>query len=205
MKTLPLGRQANYRRRIRYVDGTVQKLLLLGLVLLEALLAAGLVWWMWHHLNQVIDDSLYRVHLAEAVPILTQLTQETLFLSGVFFGVNLIALLLADLIWRRYVNSILRFFVRLMSKTAVLDFSVDPEINRHHQVLDLALSQRDQDRQRLTEFRSRLSALTPALLAPGNAAAASDSLQALHQLLPRTHAGTTTPKPPGKRRFDDAF
>jgi len=84
-------------RKIRYIDETLQKLLLIGLVLLEAALAAGLAWMMYQHLNQIIEDNLYRVHLADDVPMLTQLMHEEFILLGLFFAVNLIALLTVDL------------------------------------------------------------------------------------------------------------
>lgn len=49
--------------------------------------------------------------------------------AGEISLVNLVALLVADLIWRRYVYSILDSCKLLMGKTNKLDFTADPEIN----------------------------------------------------------------------------
>lgn len=185
MKPLLIISEIHHRRKIHYVDETLQKFLLIGLVLLEAGLAAGLTWIMFSRLNQIIEDSLYRVHLGDGVPILAQLTHEALILLGIFSVANLIALLLVDFVWRRYINSILRLFMQLMGKTSQLDFTDDPEMSDRHQVLDLAETQRDQDRIRLTAIRDQLSHLEPAMLA-NEAHAMHEALKALNELLPQT-------------------
>lgn len=191
MKPLPIISEIHHRRKIHYVDETLQKFLLVGLVVLEAGLAAGLTWMMFGRLNQIIEDNLYRVHLGGSVPILAQLTHEALILLGIFSVVNLIALLLVDLGWRRYVNSILRLFMRLMGKTYQLDFTSDPEISDRHQVLDMAKTQRVQDRNRLTEIRQQLSRLEPAMLAANDTQGVHDVLKALDELLPQPAAIST--------------
>lgn len=185
MKILPFFRPTDTRRKIHYVDESLQKFLLVGLVLMEVMLAAGLSWLMWRHLNQIVEANLYRVHLADAVPILTQLAQEALFLLGMFFLVNLIALLLVDLVWRRYVGSILGSFMQLVKKTTALDYSADPDIAQRHQVLYLTERHREQTRQTLASFRARLSALPSALKQPDNTQAVAQILLELQQLLPK--------------------
>jgi hypothetical protein len=185
MKPLPITSKTHHRRKLFYVDETLQKFLLIGLVVLEAGLAAGLAWSMFRHLNQVVEDNLFRVHLAEAAPIMTQLMHEALILLAIFGAVNLIALVVVDFIWRRYVYSILRLFRQLMGKTHQLDFTVDPEISDRHQVLDLAETQRDQDRNRLTEIRNQLSRLEPAMLAANDTQGMREVINALDELLPQ--------------------
>ncbi len=196
-------RRSRPRRKIHYVDETLQKFFLTGLVLLEAGLAAGLTWLMWQHLNQVVDDNLYRVHLADAPPILLQLAQQALVLLGIFFAVNVVALVLVDLVWRAYVNTILRHFMQLMGKTAALDFTPDAPNPQRHLVLDLAESQRDKERQRLTEIRTRLSLLPRAPLVPENAHYVADAVHAAKRLLPLPPPHTPAPRPTGRRRSTD--
>ena len=180
----------SHRRRIHYVDESLQKFLLVGLVLLEAGLAAGLAWLMYQHLNQIIDDNMYRVHLADATSLLPQLISQSYFLLGLFFAVNVLALVAVDLVWRRYVHSILRSFMQLMTKTSQLDFSFDPAIARRHQLLDLSEAQRAQDRARLTAIRAQLSLLSPEVSTATDAPTVQRVLNALNELLPNT---TTTP------------
>lgn len=203
MNTPTPKRRGPPRRKLHYVDETLQKFFLSGLVLLEAALAAGLTWLMWQYLNQVVDDNLYRVHLADTPPILLQLAQQALVLLGIFFAVNVLALVLVDLIWRAYVNHILGHFMQLMGKTAALDFTSDLPNPQRHQVLDLAESQRDKERQRLTEIRTRLSLLPTASLALESAHYVADAVHAAKRLLPLPPPLSPAPRPTGKRRSTD--
>ena len=186
MKPQSIIHKTHHRRKIHYVDETIQKFLLIGLVLLETGLAAGLAWMMFRHLNQIIDDNLYRIHLADTAPILTQLIHEAIVLLGIFTASNLVALVLVDFIWRRYIYSILRFFKQLMEKTYKLDFTDDPKISNRHQILDLAETQRDQDRIRLTAIREQLPRLEPAMIAAKDTQAVREVLTALDELLPKS-------------------
>lgn len=186
-----VNKVTRHRRRIHYVDESLQKFLLVGLVLLEAGLAAGLAWLMFQHLNQIIEDNLYRVHLADATSLLPQLISQSYFLLGLFFAVNLLALVAVDLVWRRYVHSILRSFMQLMTKKSQLDFSADPAIASRHQLLDLTKTQREQDRARLTAIRAQLSLLNPDVPTAADAPTVQEVLSALNELLPKT--ATTAP------------
>lgn len=176
-----------YQRRIHYVDESIQKWLLVGLVLLEMALAAGLTWLMYARLSAVVEDNLYRIHMADVQPIGAQLLHESARLLGIFVAVNLAALVLVDLLWRRYVQSILRAFRQMMAKIAALDFSVDPALQRRHQLLDLTEQQRRMDRERLTAVRNRLTQLVAAQQA-GDAAAVQQALDALDQVIPQGRA-----------------
>jgi len=193
MKTSFSSRRTNFRRKTHYIDESLQKLLLAGLVLLETGLALVLTWLMWRHLHHIIDDNLYRVHLTHTMPILPQLIQEALFLLGIFFITNLAALLLVDLIWRHHIHTILLAFRNLMSKTAALDFSTDPEHLRHHHILDYARAQRAKDRQRLTEFRERLRNYKQNQSTSNSITTTTDLLQDLYKLLPQNQ---TSPEEP---------
>jgi len=162
------------RRKIRYVDDTLQKFLLVGLVVLETALAAGLTWVMFRHLTGIIDDNMYRVHLADAAPLPSQLRHSTLILLGLFCIGNVAALVLVDFIWRRHAYSILRLFMHLVAKTRALDFTADPETGDRHQLLSLAQAQRKRDRNRLRLIRKQMSGL--------EAAVAADDMQAMHDM-----------------------
>lgn len=181
-KSTPVAHQ----RKIHYVDESLQKALLVGLVLLEVALTAGLAWLMWQHLNAIVEDNLYRIHLADAQPILSQLLQEAARLLGIFVAVNAVALVLVHLLWQRHVRSILTAFGRLMAKTRVLDFSADAPLQQRHQLLDLTGAQRDADRQRLTTVRALVQRLPTD---PGaDAATVAPLLVALDDAIPKGRA-----------------
>jgi hypothetical protein len=188
MNSLTIPSKSHRRRKIHYVDEALQKYLLIGLVVLEAGLAGGLAWMMSWRLNRIIELNLYRVHLADSGPMLGQLMHEAIILLGMFFVANLLALLVVEIIWRRHVHSILRVLGLSMEKTNQLDFTADPEIGSRHQVLNLAESQRDKDRIRLSEIREQLSRLDSGLPAANDARGVQDLLQALDALLPQPAA-----------------
>lgn len=173
-----------HQRRIHYVDESIQKALLLALVLLEVALATGLAWLMWERLNAIVEDNLYRIHLADAQPILSQLLQEAGRLLGIFVMVNVVALVLVDVFWRRYVQSILRSFMLLMGKTCALDYSADVPVSARHQLLDLAQAQRELDRHRLSAVRDSVSRLVAAQQA-GDATVVQQALDVLNETIPK--------------------
>lgn len=199
MKTLPARANAGNRRRIKYIDETLQKWFLIVLVALEAGLAAGLAWLMFRHLNQIVDDNLYRVHLADTVPMLTQLIHQALILLALFFATNLLLLALVHFVWGRHVHSIFRLFMELMGKTRRLDFSADPEISDLHRVLDLTEAQREQDRIRLTEIRKQLAGLEQSLPETKPDQDAHAVLRAINELLPAPRADGQRPPPRSSR------
>jgi|GEM_PF-1476441 len=176
-----------HQRRIHYVDESIQKWLLVGLVVMEVALAAGLAWLMYRHLSAVVEENLYVIHMAKAKPLATELLHAALRLFGLFVAANVVALVLVNVLWGRYVASILKQFRVLMGKTAQLDFSADPALHNHHQLLDLTEQQRTQDRTRLSAVRSATQQLAAAQQA-GDAAAVQQALHALDQVIPQGRA-----------------
>lgn len=141
------------------MDKTLQKWLLLALVILEAGLVAGMVWLLHGRLIQIIEDDLYRVHLAKAAPMLNEFMQAAPVLLGAFVLANVIVLLVAEGIWGGYVNSLLRSFMTLVGKTGRLDCSADPQMSGRHRLLDLAATQRARERLRLAAIREQTAKL----------------------------------------------
>ncbi|NCP40959.1 MAG: hypothetical protein GW848_10745 [Rhodoferax sp.] len=186
MNTTSQAARVLHERKIHYVDESIQQALLVGLVLLEVALAAGLAWLMWQHLNTIVEDNLYRIHLADAQPILSQLLQEAARLLGIFVVVNVVALVLVHFLWQRHVRSILLAFGQLMAKTHALDYSADASLRGRHQLLDLTEAQRELDRQRLSAVRTLVQQL-PAHPA-ANSAAVMSVLAALDDAIPEGRA-----------------
>jgi len=167
-----------HRRRIHYVDRLLQRRLLAGLVLLEAVLVASSVWAMHWRLQQVVEANLYRIHIADAGTLVPRLMNEALVLLGIFMLVNVVALLLAEGAWGRYVGKVLRAFMVLVEKTARLDFSPDPANEHDHEVLSLARSWRASE-------RLRLQALGECTVALDALAARGDEPEAIRHTLVR--------------------
>lgn len=182
MTPLP-QRAAAHRRHIHYVDKTLQKWLLVALVGLEAGLVAGMVWMLHWRLGQVIENNLFRVHLAEDQSLFFGLMREAPLILSVFLIANVLALLLADGIWRRQVNSLLRSFMSLVGKSGRLDFSADAQPNGRHRLLELAQDQRARERSRLASIREHLAQLDAELSGAGDPRRLRESLDSLNRLL----------------------
>ena len=106
-----------YRRRLHYVDRSVQRSLLIAMVALEVTLVVASTWLAYWHLNDLIEESLYRVHLTQSGPTLARLAEEGFAILGLFVVVNLIGLMIAERIWSHHENLVLQHFARLIGKT----------------------------------------------------------------------------------------
>ena len=136
-------------------------------------------------LNQTIEQNLFRAHLADASSLLSQLLHESLPLLGIFILANALAIVLAQVIWHRYVNAMLIQFMALVEKTQQLDFSPDPEEMKHrYELLTLAEIQRTKERQRLAAIREQISNLEAEVSVSANPPSIRQALNSLENLLP---------------------
>jgi hypothetical protein len=143
-----------HRRRIVYVDSEVQRPLLVILVLLEVTLVFVFALLAYEHFNALIDESLFRVHIAEPGPVWKRLASEGVWMMGLFAAINVIALAIAAGFWSRRQHFVLQEFNKLNRKTAALDFSSDAPVRQPHGVLSLTLAWRTSERARFEEART---------------------------------------------------
>ena len=87
------------RRHIHYVDHTLQKWLLLALVVMEAVLVSLAIWALYKALGTIIDEDMYRVHYSASTQLLPLLIKEGSVVLGWMLLANLLALFVADRIW----------------------------------------------------------------------------------------------------------
>lgn len=175
-----------HQRKIHYIDERVQKALLIALVLIEALLVLGLCWVLYWQLSHTIELNLYRIHLADAEPLLDQLLHAALPLLAVFLVVNVIALASVYLIWRRQMNALLGEFRLLVGKTQRLDFSPDTELAPNgYELLRLGEAQRSRERQRFSAIRAQMAKLEAGLSSPEASGQIRSALDDIEALLPK--------------------
>jgi len=173
-----------YRRSLHYVDRSVQRSLLVAMVALEAVLVAASTWFVYWRLSDMLEEGLYRVHLAPAGPALTALAQEGYSVLGVFAVLNVLALLLAEGIWSRHENAVLRDFAARIGQTRALDFSGDAKSPRRHEVLELVVAWRAAERTRFAAIREQVGKLDAAVAAGVSARELRMSVERLNLLLP---------------------
>lgn len=161
---------AKARRRIRYIDRALQKRLLTAFILLEVLLVVAGLLYLHASLEAVLEESLYRIHLADAEPIFSLLLRETALVLGGLLLANLALLAAGNWLWTRYVDSILSPFAGLLERTARLDLSEDAGIAPRHPVLVLALAWREAERARCRRIRETVRSLSDAAAPQARAA-----------------------------------
>lgn len=141
------------RRSILYVDHTLQKWLLVAMVVLETALTAFAIWGLYRALGAIIDDNLYRIHLPENDSTLHRFLIEGAKVLAVTGVVNLAALIAADRIWAAYVNRIVLGLDKIMLAAQRLDLQPQAGIKRLHAVLDQALRWQRAEALRLRRIR----------------------------------------------------
>jgi hypothetical protein len=175
----------HHQRKTHYIDENVQKTLLISLVLIEAVLVLGLCWIMYRQLSHTIELNLYRIHLAEAEPLLKQLLHAALPLLAMFLLVNVLASASVYLIWRRQMNAMLMEFRIQVDKTRQLDFSPDMDLTPYrYELLRLSTAQRAQERQRFIAIRERMALFETDISAPADSGRIRSALDGIEALLP---------------------
>ena len=147
------------RRRIIYVDGAVQKWLLIALVAFEVILVSVALWLLYLQLQSMVEANLYRIHFSDKPNVDPVLVKNMLFGLGGLIGINIAVLLVVDWFWSRHVNMILQPFTQLLSKVEVLDFSEDIAVAEQHKVVEIAHVWRNNERLRLFKLRSEIAKL----------------------------------------------
>lgn len=152
-----------YRRHIFYVDRSIQRPFIAGLVLVEVALVVIAIAVAYWRLNVVIDESLYRVHITEFGPVWMRLAKEAAWILGGFAAINILVLVVAESISSRFERLVLEDLGELIRKTERLDFSADSGDLKTHDVLKLALSWREKERTRFGAVRRQLAELNSAI------------------------------------------
>jgi hypothetical protein len=146
------------QRRIKYLDYRIQFWLITALVLLEiaiTLLGTGYLYLVF---DQRLEQQLYSVHRAADGLYVDLFTLVGYVLAGMTFT-NLLALFVADHLWRRHVDRVSRELERELRFTRDLDLRAHAVERDAHQILDRLASWRDSERQRMEKIWSGLAPL----------------------------------------------
>lgn len=146
------------KRRIVYVDHSVQRWLLIALVTLEIVLVSGALWLLYLQLVSTVEANLYRAHAASR-PNIYPLIKVALVGLGGLLAINLLVLWIMDRLWARHLAAILRPFTGLLTRVEALDFSPDAISSNPHKVVELAHAWREAERQRLRDLRAAINQL----------------------------------------------
>jgi len=147
------------KRKIVLIDSSLQSRLLFAFLLLEMLLIGGGMIVMHLELKDVVEENLFRIHLAISESLSSLLIWKAMRILAMLAILNVVALGLAKWLWVQHLKSILKPLSELLSRTARLDFKADNVVGHHHAVLANTLAWRECERQRCMAIRAALSGL----------------------------------------------
>ncbi|WP_275097280.1 hypothetical protein [Sedimenticola hydrogenitrophicus] len=150
---------ARYRqRRIKYLDYRIQFWLIAALVLLEVAITLLGTGYLYLVFDQRLEQQFYSVHRAADGLYVDLFTQVGYVLAGMTFT-NLLALFVADHLWRGHVGSVTRELERGLRLTRDIDLRAHAVERDAHQILDRLASWRNSERQRMEKIWSGLAPL----------------------------------------------
>ena len=177
----------HYRRRRRFVDKMIQGRLLWGLIIIESLLfTAGMIV-IYADLQQVLQESIYRVH-QEANSGRPVLLKELLMIFPWIITVNLMLLVIVDHRWKKVVRGIVMQLQDILYKVKRLDLRIYPIQQTDHEVLQRAKTWLDKERDRHISLQARVDEI-PEQVDVNNAEQLSrirEQLKSMGRLLPGT-------------------
>ncbi|VAX13604.1 hypothetical protein MNBD_GAMMA24-1630 [hydrothermal vent metagenome] len=160
MNTNNKSQNPAHRRHQHFIDATIQGRLLAALIVLELVLFSGAMIWLYLDLSAIIDAHLYRVHYADNTDGLSPFLATLFTVIPVILLANLVALWLADVIWRGYVRRIVNQLRRILARISKLDLREEPEDRRvHHDVIVKARSWLANERQAFQKVKKVVSTL----------------------------------------------
>jgi hypothetical protein len=141
------------QRKHFYNDARLQGYLITALIVIELLLIAGLLLYLYVEFNRVIDARFYRIHSGGGAASWPEFLTLMLKVIGGFLLANALALYFAHLIWDRYVKRTVDQFADGLNGIIALDFTDSAEANAgQHRIIDLLDAWRAQERQRNSEI-----------------------------------------------------
>ena len=146
-------------RRKKYIDSNIQGRLIVGLLLLEVILFAIAMWFVYQELQIAIDTSLYRIHKpqADSVPILFNALLTTV--PWIIF-VNLMLLIGLNQFWNKYLVGIVEPLRVIIYRLNTLDLRHHREVDAEHLVIENAQYWMRQERERCKKIRALTQSLS---------------------------------------------
>lgn len=179
--------QANnlYRRRRRFVDKMIQGQLLWGLIIIESLLFTAGMLVIYTDLQQVLQNTMYRVHqeLNGGRPILMK---ELLLIFPWIITANLLLMVIVDRRWKRGVRHIIYQLQDILYRVKRLDLRIYTIQQTDHEVLQRAKQWLNKERDRNSSLQKRINDISEQMNINDTAELhrMRESLKSMSKLLP---------------------
>lgn len=152
---------ARNKRQRKYVDFAIQMRMLIALVVMEVVLVAAGVWYLYLRFNTIVEANLYRIHQTPGESPLEVLVKEAGIVVLALVVANVLAMVVADRIWILYVRRVLNKFTALAQRTRDFDLREDTDKDHSHEVLVRMLAWRWAERKRALNVRAAIRNLSP--------------------------------------------
>jgi len=170
-------------RRKKYVDTSIQGRLIGALLILEVLIVALAMWFVYQELQTAIDNNLYRVHQpdTENSPVLLAALMQIIPWIVI---INLLMLVGIDRLWGNYLLKIIEPLRQTIKRVRHLDLRKDTGSHENHAVLESAQHWTEQERERCRKIRRLIQSLPEQIRASESTNSVSDVITEIKQLLP---------------------
>jgi len=172
-------------RRKKYIDSNIQGRLIVGLLLLEVILFAIAMWFVYQELQMAIDNSLYRVHKpqVDSTPILFNALFATV--PWIIF-VNVLLLIGLNQLWSKYLVGIIEPLRIIINRLKSMDLRGYQDVGTEHLVLEHAQHWIYQERERCKKIRELAQSLPTEITTstPEEQKFLSETLKAIRRNLP---------------------
>ncbi|NGZ28519.1 MAG: hypothetical protein G8345_16720 [Magnetococcales bacterium] len=149
------------KRQRTYVDFAIQMRMLIALVVMELVLVASGVAYLYYRFNAIVEENLYRIHQTNTQSPMEILLAEAGWVVAALVAANLVALLVADRIWYIYVRRVLERFMEMARKMRDFDLREESSRKINHEVLVRMLAWHMAERKRALNVRAAIQNLHP--------------------------------------------
>jgi hypothetical protein len=152
---------SNNQRRKHFIDNRLQGRLLVALVLLESMMLALAILYLYIQFKGIVEQNLYSIHPASQQALLPLFLEQLGWVVLVMSITNTLALYLAHHLWVLHIKQIIAAFRATLLRVKSLDFSSPARtvLGVEHEVLSLLNSWYSGERTRVGQLQQAISSL----------------------------------------------
>jgi hypothetical protein len=153
---------SNNQRRKHFIDNRLQGRLLVALVLLESMMLALAIIYLYIQFKGIVEQNLYSIHRTSQQALLPLFLEQLGWVVLVMSITNTLALYLAHHLWILHVKLIVAAFRETLLRVKSLDFAspVKNTLGVEHEVLILLNQWYRGERQRIFRLRQIINSLS---------------------------------------------
>ncbi len=173
------------QRRQHYIDHRIQGTLIIALVVLEVAMVVAVLFHLNGQFEQLLENTLYSIHPPSDEEVRKQIYWE-IGVSVVWMSfINLCALVLAHVLWGKYVRKVMASFREGVQFMGTLQFSKPIQRVELHAVLNTLSRWQESERSRVVKIKGAITSLQKDLSSEYELSSVVDQLEAVKSLCRR--------------------